>query len=69
MNVDKVMERNHHNTSIKTSILKGDAKTKGFNKNLDFLVYANGKNDLFDIANYLDISVEEAILSFDILKK
>ena len=54
----------YDNTSIKTSILKGDTKT-----NLDFLVYANGKNDLFDIANYLDVTVEEILLSFDILKK
>ena len=53
----------YDNTSIKTSILKGDTKT-----NLDFLVYANGKNDLFDIANYLDVTVEEILLSFDILK-
>ena len=35
---------------------------------MDFLAYANGKNDLFDIANYLNISVGEVLLTFETLK-
>ena len=45
-----------------------DKKMKNFRINLDFLAYANGKNDLFDIANYLNISVGEVLLTFETLK-
>ena len=47
---------------------KGDKKMKNFRINLDFLAYANGKNDLFDIANFLNISLAETLLTFKTLK-
>ena len=58
----------YNNTSTKITMSRKDKKMKNFRINLDFLAYANGKNDLFDIANYLNISVGEVLLTFETLK-
>jgi aminopeptidase-like protein len=58
----------YNNTSSKITTSKGDKKMKNFRINLDFLAYANGKNDLFDIANFLNISLDETLLTFKTLK-
>ena len=58
----------YNNTSTKITMSRKDKKMKIFRINLDFLAYANGKNDLFDIANYLNISVGEVLLTFETLK-
>ena len=63
-------KRNLYNTiSSKLTSSRSDIKMKNFRLNLDVLCYADGKNDIFDICNYVKASFEDVFDSLIILKK